>query len=51
VLSVLREDAVDSNYLLRAVERLSRRLRTDVTHSLAPALEDAMRGRLSTSYW
>jgi DNA-binding SARP family transcriptional activator len=51
VLSVLRENAVDSNYLLRAVERLSRRLRTDVTHSLAPALEDAMRGRLSTSYW
>jgi hypothetical protein len=37
VLAVLREDAADSNLLLRTVERLSRRLRGNVFESVARA--------------
>jgi DNA-binding SARP family transcriptional activator len=49
VLAVLRENAVDSNQLLRAVDRLSRRLRASVTDSLAPALEGPRQRQLSKS--
>jgi DNA-binding SARP family transcriptional activator len=47
VLAVLREDAADSNLLLRTVERLSRRLRGNVIESLAPSAAPSFRERIA----